>query len=322
MNPKAKLLVWIALLVICVPRAHAAPPIAETNPLFTFLSTSQVLVRGFVDPNGLATTIVFEYGTTTSYGLLVVAFGSPTPADSGLRTTWAVISNLTAGETYNYRLTATNADGPTNGGNVTVTMPLSNTLPNVISGGVVGITGTSAVVIAEVNYSGTSPVNNKGACYSTSPNPDLSDDCFEIPNSPSLGVFNSPLTDLAQDTFYYARPFATNDQGTSYGSQLTFRTLLQFAYVGPPGCYGKAPCYTSVQAAVTAVSDGTDILIPADGLVDFSNEDVLMTIDKDIKLFGGWNEGYFRPNSGVTTIQSLTIEKGSINTDTIVLKEP
>ena len=70
------------------------------------------------------------------------------------------------------------------------------------------------------------------------------------------------------------------------------------------------------------MSDGTDILIPADGLVDFSNEDVLMTIDKDIKLFGGWNEGYNRPNSGVTTIQSLTIEKGSINTDTIVLKEP
>ena len=322
MCPKTKWPVLIVLLAIFASGAHAAPPTAETNTQFTFLSSSQVLVRGFVDPNGLSTTIIFEYGTTTNYGDEVPAFGSPTAADSGIRTTWGVISNLTAGATYNYRLSAENADGTTNGGNVTVTMPLSNTLPNVISGGVVGITSTSAVVIAEVNYSGTSPVNNKGACYSTSPNPDLSDDCFEIPNSPSLGVFNSPLTDLAQDTFYYTRPFATNAQGTSYGIQLTFRTLLQFAYVGPPGCYGNAPCYTSVQAAVTAVSDGTDILIPADGLVDFSNEDVLMTIDKDIKLFGGWNEGYNRPNSGVTTIQSLTIEKGSINTDTIVLKEP
>ena len=113
-------------------------------------------------------------------------------------------------------------------------------------------------------------------------------------------------------------------QNISIGQRISFvyRTLLQFAYVGPPGCYGNTPCYTSVQAAVAAVSDGTDILIPADGLVDFSNEDVLMTIDKDIKLFGGWNEGYLRPNSGVTTLKSLTIKRGSINTDTIVLKKP
>lgn len=99
----------------------------------------------------------------------------------------------------------------------------------------------------------------------------------------------------------------------------------KIVYIGPPGCYGKTPCYTTIQQAVTDVSTGTVLLIPEDGasgVPNFSNEDILLNSDKKITLFGGWNTGFFSPNMGMTTIKSLTIQNGTIVSDNIVLKEP
>jgi hypothetical protein len=216
---------------------------------------------------------------------------------------------------------ANNTDGSAAGQGFTFITPVSNTLPSVISDRVAEITSSSATVFAEINFEGASPVTDKGACYSTSPNPDLSDDCLKR-GIGGLGEFTSELTGLDPDTFYYVRPFATNAQGTGYGSQMTFTTLGRIAYAGPPGCWGNTPCYTTIQQAIDNVSTGTTILIPVDGPADFSNEAIVLNSDKKITLFGGWDFGFFRPDAGQTTIKSLTIEKGAIVADTITVKEP
>jgi len=71
-------------------------------------STAATL-NGFVNPEGLATTYHFEYGTNTAYGTSTAA----TSAGSGQAPVpvSAPLSGLTAGKTYHFRVVATNSAG-------------------------------------------------------------------------------------------------------------------------------------------------------------------------------------------------------------------
>jgi hypothetical protein len=84
----------------------------ETVSLITAKSAQ---LNGYVDPNGVSTTIFFQYGLTTNYS-------SYTPSDNIGTTVGAygyVISNLTAGTEYHYRIVAYSGTA-TNFGNDTM----------------------------------------------------------------------------------------------------------------------------------------------------------------------------------------------------------
>ena len=72
---------------------------------YTDLSRTGVVLGGIVTPNELSTTVTFEVGTTTSYGMSVEAAESPLTEKD---TVTAVISGLTENTLYHYRITATN----------------------------------------------------------------------------------------------------------------------------------------------------------------------------------------------------------------------
>ena len=74
--------------------------------------------RGTVDPQGMATTYRFEYGTSSSYGLQTaeVDAGSGTGAVDAS----ATLTGLTNDTTYHYRVVATNAAGVTRGSDRTL----------------------------------------------------------------------------------------------------------------------------------------------------------------------------------------------------------
>ena len=84
---------------------NAQIPIVTTTSA-TGVSVTAGTMNGTVNPNGLATTYHFEWGTTTSYGnnttTLSAGSGSATLPES------ANITGLTAGTTYHFRLDATN----------------------------------------------------------------------------------------------------------------------------------------------------------------------------------------------------------------------
>jgi hypothetical protein len=87
----------------------------------TSMTETTATLNGSVDPNGLATTYRFEYGTTTLYG----AQSPVVEADAGSASSAVAVSTaligLSAGTTYHYRLVATNAAGPTFGSDQTLT---------------------------------------------------------------------------------------------------------------------------------------------------------------------------------------------------------
>lgn len=85
------------------------------------------------------------------------------------------------------------------------------------------IGASSADVGGEVTNEMGNTVTSRGVCYSTTANPTISGTCTS--NGSGLGVFNSNLTSLSQGTLYYYRAFATNSNGTNYGTEKTFTTI-------------------------------------------------------------------------------------------------
>ena len=51
-----------------IPVPPPGPPVAITNPA-TLIASFAATLHGSVNPHGLTTSVYFQYGTTTSYGL-------------------------------------------------------------------------------------------------------------------------------------------------------------------------------------------------------------------------------------------------------------
>ncbi len=92
-------------------------PVATTNPA-TFIASFSATLNGSLDPHGLATTVSFQYGTTTAYG-------TSTPMQSQTGSTYrdiaANISGLSPNTIYHFRIVATNSAGTRFGGDRTFT---------------------------------------------------------------------------------------------------------------------------------------------------------------------------------------------------------
>ena len=125
------LLAALALAFFTIPdRAYAvtAPPRVSTNPA-TFVASFSARLNSTVDPNGLATSVHFEYGTTTDYGLTTAP---QTETGKAYRDIAANISGLAAHTGYHFRPVASNADGTIIGGDRAFTT-LTSTGPPVVT---------------------------------------------------------------------------------------------------------------------------------------------------------------------------------------------
>jgi hypothetical protein len=85
------------------------------------------------------------------------------------------------------------------------------------------ITKTSATSGGNITYEGSSPVIVKGLCWSSSSMPSV--DNNKTNDGTGGGSFNSILKGLNTGTTYFVRAYATNSEGTGYGSEISFSTL-------------------------------------------------------------------------------------------------
>jgi len=108
------------------------PPPVATTAAASGIQTDRATLNGSVDPNGSATSAIFEYGTTTAYGqtidLPAIDFSGPeTPVS-------AALTGLRPNTTYHYRVSATSIGGGTsNGADSTFTTPAVATPGNALS---------------------------------------------------------------------------------------------------------------------------------------------------------------------------------------------
>jgi hypothetical protein len=87
------------------------------------------------------------------------------------------------------------------------------------------VKSTSATITGQVRDDGGTTVTSRGFVYSTAPSPTINGKgSTKVSVGSGLGIFSGKLTKLKPDTVYYARVYATNSAGTSYGVEIQFKT--------------------------------------------------------------------------------------------------
>jgi hypothetical protein len=97
-----------AVLFACVGTALAAAPgVLYGDP--TNVTQSGAVLQGSINPSDKPTTYYFEYGTSTGYGAKTTQ--ATLPKSKAWQAVSAVITGLSAGSTYHYRIVAWNGGG-------------------------------------------------------------------------------------------------------------------------------------------------------------------------------------------------------------------
>lgn len=157
---------------------------------------------------------------TTQYPLLDTAGNNFVSMGAGEGEISSNLTSLTRASTYYVRAYAINGIGITYGEQASfITIP---GLPQVTTLTISDITATTAKSGGNVTSDGGYAVTARGVCWNTTGTPDVNDQ--HTANGSGNGPFNSNMTGLSAGTTYYVRAYATNPNGTSYGSQQTFTT--------------------------------------------------------------------------------------------------
>ncbi len=135
-------------------------------------------------------------------------------------------SNLSPSTAYNYRVCAYNSTGNslayTNEITVTTNTPI--TKPILTTTTPSSITKNSAISGGTISSDGGAAITARGIVWSTATNPTIANTTKTV-DGIGTGVFSSNLQNLNPSTTIYARAYATNSAGTSYGNEVTITTL-------------------------------------------------------------------------------------------------
>ena len=203
------------------------------------------------------------YATVTSRGFCYSSSNSnPTLADSykvvGSGTGWfsTSITGLSAGTTYYIRSFATNSAG-TGYGNV-VTQATTYSAPTVTTNAVTNIDKFSATLNGNVNADNGSAITERGFVYSTTTNPVIGGGgVVKQTVAGTTGAYSYNASSLSAKTTYYVKAYATNEAGTSYGSQTSFETLSAAPSVTSTGVTNLVDTTATLGGNVTADNGST-----------------------------------------------------------------
>ncbi|PTQ92425.1 hypothetical protein C8P68_11225 [Mucilaginibacter yixingensis] len=119
-----------------------------------------------------------------------------------------------------------------------------------------GITQTAAQSGGNVTAMGGGTVTAKGICWNTTGTPTISN--IRTNDGSGLGAYTSSITSLTPGTTYYVRAYATNQAGTTYGSQVSFTTVaIMLPSVSATSITSIAQTYAIASASTTADGGGT-----------------------------------------------------------------
>jgi uncharacterized protein (TIGR02145 family) len=95
-------------------------------------------------------------------------------------------------------------------------------IPVLTTTAVTDITQTTAESGGNITSDGGATVTSRGVCWSTNQTPTISDN--KTTDGTGAGNFTSSISGLSANTTYYVRAYATNSNGTAYGSAMSFTT--------------------------------------------------------------------------------------------------
>jgi hypothetical protein len=166
----------------------------------------------------LTTTVYFQYGTTTGYGLTTAP---QSQTGNTFRNISANISGLMAGQVYHFRIVATNGAGTKYGSDRTFTTLTATGAPLVTTSPATNVASSSATLNGSLDPHGltTNVYFQYGTTTSyghTTPIHSQSGNTFRN--------ITANISGLSTHTTYHFRIVATNSAGTRLGSDRSFTT--------------------------------------------------------------------------------------------------
>ena len=105
---------------------------AVTTQAADNITTSSANLKGLVNPNGLLTTALFQWGTDNTFATFSTTLSQAMGLGLTAQPINAVVSSLSAGTTYYYRVVANNSAGPSTATFLSFTTP-QNPSPNAVA---------------------------------------------------------------------------------------------------------------------------------------------------------------------------------------------
>jgi len=197
-----------------------------TDAATNVTATTATLNGVFTNTGGAVLIGTFEYDQDGSAPFDNSINSTPLFTTTNGTSTSAIITGLTANTTYYFWFTASNGSIDYYGSVLSfTTLPAS--VPTVQTGDdFKNITAAAAEnENNEVISDNGAPITERGIAYSSSNNPPTISDNIKT-SSGGVGVYDLAILTLQEATTYYARAYAKNSVGTSYGSTVrTFTTL-------------------------------------------------------------------------------------------------
>lgn len=192
-------------------------PKVETSQVSVLGDTAAVLGGNIIHDGG---SPILERGA-----IFVVNYNSTNPEwkilmGNGAGSFEKYVDNLKPASTYFYRAFARNIQGTAYGDAVSFTTLTS--LAKLTTSPVAIFSESAAILGGSITSDGGLTIAQKGICYSQYPNPTTNDSVFIL--GTGNDSFKTTVKYLQPNTTYYVRAFAINAKGTSYGTQVSFKT--------------------------------------------------------------------------------------------------
>jgi hypothetical protein len=208
----------VALATAGVARAAAAPPSVFPRDAISVTRTT-ALLRGVVNPHGMPTTYVFDYGPTTSYGTTTPA--KVAPVRKGREPAAQYISGLTPGTVYHFVLIASDAAGVTTGRDLE--FKTQGVAPSqVLTGPPSVVDDTAATVTGTINPAGAA--TTWVVQYGTTTGYGSQTFAQTLPAGTAPVPISAVLSGLAPETLFHYRIVSNHGAVASYGDDQTFFT--------------------------------------------------------------------------------------------------
>ena len=236
-------------------RAYATNSIGTSyGPDITFTTLTTPTVSATATVTSITGTTATSGGTISSDGgaditskgvVYGTSSGSSTYSSTSGTGPAAYVSSLTAlsiATTYYVRAFATNSVGTVYGPEVSFSTPNTATLTSTTSSTITSYTAILGGVLSSTGGASTSI----SISYSTDSNFGTSSTGSIQSNINSSGTYTATISGLAASTTYYAKAFATNSAGTTYGPTINFSTPAPPIAIGDS--YGGGIVYYILQS--------------------------------------------------------------------------
>lgn len=208
-------------------------PVSQANTVSN-ITTNSATLKGSVNPNLLLTNVSFEWGISNNYGNTVSVSGSPFIGSTSYEVT-IDLTGLSPGTTYHFRIKATNDLGIAYSedmqfktlGQIPTTLVLAATNLQIRTATLNGSVNPNYLPSTVSFEWGTTTSYGNTIIPSES----------TISGNTSVNVIAN-LTGLDPGITYHFRIKASNELGTSYGNDMTFKTLGDLPAVILPNASG------------------------------------------------------------------------------------